>query len=103
MVRIEKDWEVKLIAQTLHQCCDLANPHKLPFTLGRANDHWHMNVLRSSKHCFQQNEVRDVEMPDCLTAYSRLAQDIPAAFAYKTPPSRSEIVSRTAITSEFHA
>src|ERR1700722_13091737 len=84
MVRIEKDREVKLIAQTLHQSCDLADSHKGTFTFGCANDHWHMYVPRSSKHCFQQNEVRDVEVPDGFTAYSRLAQDIPQRLHTKT-------------------
>jgi hypothetical protein len=84
VVRIEKDREIKLIAKTLHQSCDLADSHKGPFTFGCANDHWHMYVLRSSKHCFQQNEVRDVEMPDGFTMYSRLAQDIPQRLHTKT-------------------
>ena len=76
MIRIQEEWKIKLIPQTLYLGCDLADSHKTPLTLGGANDHWHINVPRGTEHCFQQNEVRDVEMADCDTHLIRVESQL---------------------------
>src|SRR5262249_30834968 len=53
MICVEKNWEIEILAQTLHQSRKLTDSHKLALALRRTNQDRDLQFLRGGEHCLQ--------------------------------------------------
>ena len=70
VVGIQEDGKIEFFTQTLHDSRKLPRSHKLPFSLRCANQNRHVQLTRSLEDTFQQDEIRDVEVPNGDTVSS---------------------------------
>lgn len=65
VVGIQKNRLPGFISDPLYERCDQANANEIPLALGDTHQHRNIELPSRRDYCFQPNQIRHIEMPQC--------------------------------------
>src|SRR5262249_14380824 len=87
MVGIEKDRDVRFLAQALHQSRQLAYPKEFSLSLRRSDEYRKPGLSCGCDDSLQQDLVRDIEMAEGGAFFCQLRQNVVKRFLACAPES----------------